>query len=392
MELFQELVFTISFSLIVSLLIAKLFSMSSSCDDGTSTLSKSVEEKIEREWVVCDSEKEEKSGYFEDAVRVSEDVLFGYAEAEFLTEYVIDDPKSVGGVGESYVFDESPQRTESKEDAAYSVKSDEGNVVDPVLASDMGSSIQEACVKSIEAQQESSSSVDENYMFDESPQRAKSKQLSVYKSGEGNVVDPDTRSSKEEDTVKSIEEQQESSSPADVRYVFDETPQRTKSKDDAVYSVKSVFASDISSSTQEDCIKTIEEHHESSAIDVGEVKLEEREGVFDDDWQGIETTELERRFGAAVAFLGSKTDRLNLIDNEVKMQFYGLHRVAIEGPCFESQPMALKVSARANWNAWKRLKNLGREDAMEQYIALLSQHIPDWMGTHVCVRKSKIRY
>lgn len=349
MELFQELVFTISFSLIVSLLIAKLFSMSSSCDDGTSTLSKSVEEKIEREWVVCDSEKEEKSGYFEDAVRVSEDVLFGYAEAEFLTEYVIDDPKSVGGVGESYVFDESPQRTESKEDAAYSVKSDEGNVVDPVLASDMGSSIQEACVKSIEAQQESSSSVDENYMFDESPQRAKSKQLSVYKSGEGNVVDPDTRSSKEEDTVKSIEEQQESSSPADVRYVFDETPQRTKSKDDAVYSVKSVFASDISSSTQEDCIKTIEEHHESSAIDVGEVKLEEREGVFDDDWQGIETTELERRFGAAVAFLGSKTDRLNLIDNEVKMQFYGLHRVAIEGPCFESQPMALKVSARANW-------------------------------------------
>lgn len=399
MELFQELVFTISFSLIVSLLIAKLFSMTSSSDDGNSTLSKSVEEKIEREWVVCDSEKEEKSGYFEDAVKVSEDVVFGYAEAEFLTEYVIDDAKSVGGVGESYVFDKSPERTEFKGDAAYSVESDEGNVVDPVLASDLGSSIQEDCVKSTEAKQESYGSVDESYVFDESPQKTASKNDAVYsvKIDESNVVDPvlasDMGSSIVEDCVNPIEAQQESSSSPGDCYVFDESPQRTKSKDDAVYLVKSdednalepVFASVISSSTQEDRTKSIEAHHKSSAIDVGEVKLEEREGAFDDDWQGIETTDLEKRFGAAVAFLGSKTcaDRVNLIDNEVKMEFYGLHRVAIEGPCFESQPMALKLSARANWNAWKRVENIGREDAMEQYIALLSQHIPDWMGTNV---------
>ncbi|KAI3503030.1 hypothetical protein L1887_31465 [Cichorium endivia] len=306
--------------------------MTSSCDDGNSTLSKSVEEKIEREWVVCDSEKEEKSGYFEDAVKVSEDVVLGNSGAEFVSGYVIeDDPKSVGGVGGCYVFDETPERTEFKDEAVYVVKSDEGNVADPVLASDVGSSIQENCVKSIEAQQESYNSLDESYLFDESPQRTESKNDAVdpLKTDAGNAVDP-------------------------------------------------VLASRTGSSIQEDCMNV---QHESSAIDV---KLEEREAILD-DWQGIETTELEKKFGAAVAFLGSKpsSDRVNLIDNEVKMQFYGLHRVAIEGPCFESQPMALKVSARANWNAWKRLENLGREEAMERYIALLSQHVPDWMGNHV---------
>lgn len=38
-------------------------------------------------------------------------------------------------------------------------------------------------------------------------------------------------------------------------------------------------------------------------------------------------------------------------------------------------------------NSWKRLENLGRENAMEQYIALLSQHVPDWMESHASVRK-----
>ncbi|KAK1439030.1 hypothetical protein QVD17_04845 [Tagetes erecta] len=261
MELFQEFVFTISFSLIVSLLIVKLIAVSSSCDDGNSSVSIRVEEKIEKEWVVCDNENEGNGLCFEDPVKVSDEVGFGCGDGELGGGFVIGSTESGGGVGACYVFDESPERNELK---------DEGGV-------DLG------------------------------------------KSDQGNV--------------------------------------------------------------QEDCVKSIEVEHHSSAIDVGEVKLDE---VFDDDWQGIETTELEKCFGSAVAFMDSKSsaDRVNLIDNEVKIQLYGLHRVAIEGSCFEPQPMALKLSARANWNSWKRLENLGREDAMEQYIALLSQHVPDWMGRH----------
>ncbi|KAI3743109.1 hypothetical protein L1987_60812 [Smallanthus sonchifolius] len=196
----------------------------SSCDDGNSRISIRVEEKIEKEWVVCDSEKDE------DPVKVSEEVDFGYVDGELEGEGVIKDPESVSGVDACQVFDEMPERTELNDDGVDLVKSDEGNVLD------------------------------------------------------------------------------------------------------------------------------------------------EEDSVFDDDWQGILTTESEKSFGAAVAFVDSKgsADRVNLIVNEVKVQFYGLHRVAIEGSCFEPQPMALKVS--------KKLIN-----AREQYIALLSQHVPDWMGRHASV-------
>nr|XP_043606768.1 acyl-CoA-binding domain-containing protein 3 [Erigeron canadensis] len=258
MELFQELIFTISISLIVSLLIAKLFSIASSLD---------VEEKkIDKEWIVV-SEKDEKFNkddcfIVEDQVSVSKDDVFGYEEAELGAGVVINDPKSVGGDDACKVFDEMPERMENDEFDVGLVENDE---------SDLGCVIQEDCDQGFEVEKE--------------------------------IV---------------------------------------------------------------------------GGNDVGEVKVEQ---VFDDDdWQGIETTELEKRFGAAMAFMGSKSS--DLIDNEVKVELYGLHRVAIEGSCYEPQPMALKVSARANWNSWKRLENLGREEAMEQYIALLSQHVPDWMGSH----------
>ncbi|KAK9269949.1 hypothetical protein L1049_025522 [Liquidambar formosana] len=110
---------------------------------------------------------------------------------------------------------------------------------------------------------------------------------------------------------------------------------------------------------------------------------EEREGlgVDEDDWEGIERSELEQEFAAAAAYVGSegKDGRLSSIGSDVQMQFYGLQKVAMEGPCREPQPIALKMSARANWNAWQRLGNMSPEMAMEQYIALLSDKVPGWM-------------
>ncbi|KAI3815366.1 hypothetical protein L1987_15032 [Smallanthus sonchifolius] len=176
----------------------------SSCDDGNSRNSIRVEEKIEKEWVVCDSEKDE------DPMKVSEEVDFGYVDGELESEGVIRDSERVGVVG--------------------------------------------------------------------------------------------------------------------ARQVFDEMPERTKLNDDGV-----------------DLVKSDEVEHESFAIDDGEMKLDEEDEVVDDDWQGIETTEFEKSFEAAVAFVDSKgsADRVNLIGIEVK--------VAIEGSCFEPQPMAINVSTSANW-------------------------------------------
>ncbi|KAJ0490189.1 putative acyl-CoA-binding protein, ACBP [Helianthus annuus] len=297
MELFQELVFTISFSLIVSLLIAKLFAVASSSDYGNSTVSIRVEEKIETDWVFCGSEKDEKVV-----------CCCGLLGEDCVKSVEVWDESSVRVGGECYVFDEMPERSEAGDAGVGLVESDEGNAVES-----SGLLIQKDCVKFDGVEHGSSVSV----------------------SGDS--------------------------------YVFDEMPERTEDKDASVDLMES--DEDNGSLVQEVFVKSVE------------VKVDE---VFDDDWQGIETTELEKTFGAAVAFMDSKSsaDRVNLMDNEVKVELYGLHKVAIEGSCFEPQPMALKVSARANWNSWKRLENLGREDAMEQYITLLSQHVPDWIGRH----------
>ncbi|KAL3525619.1 hypothetical protein ACH5RR_013991 [Cinchona calisaya] len=104
---------------------------------------------------------------------------------------------------------------------------------------------------------------------------------------------------------------------------------------------------------------------------------ESAEGGLFDDWEGIERTDLEKRFDAAVAFVGSKTNA-HYIDGNLRMQFYALQRVANEGPCRGPQPMVFKVSARAKWNAWQKLGNMSTNMAMEQYVALLSESIPGW--------------
>ncbi|WOK98228.1 acyl-CoA-binding domain-containing protein 3-like isoform X3 [Canna indica] len=101
----------------------------------------------------------------------------------------------------------------------------------------------------------------------------------------------------------------------------------------------------------------------------------------EDEWEGIERSEVEKLFAVAIKFVGSKKggDAMLKLSNEVQMQLYGLHKVATEGPCHEPQPMALKVSARSKWHAWQRLGNMNPEAAMEQYINLLTERIPEWM-------------
>ncbi|WRX30793.1 Acyl-CoA-binding protein [Theobroma cacao] len=107
-----------------------------------------------------------------------------------------------------------------------------------------------------------------------------------------------------------------------------------------------------------------------------EVKLDDDDD--DDDWEGIERSELEKVFGAAAKFVGRQGD-LAGVGNDDQMELYGLHKIATEGPCRESQPMAFMVSARSKWNAWQRLGNMNPEAAMEQYVALLSDRVPGWM-------------
>ncbi|KAJ9567567.1 hypothetical protein OSB04_003533 [Centaurea solstitialis] len=83
-------------------------------------------------------------------------------------------------------------------------------------------------------------------------------------------------------------------------------------------------------------------------------ELKEKEGLISDedddsdDWEGVERSDLEKVFAMAAEF-GKVDDNLGDLESDVQMQLYGLHKVATEGPCYEAQPMALKVSARAKW-------------------------------------------
>uniref|UniRef100_A0A1J3J0G3 Acyl-CoA-binding domain-containing protein 3 n=1 Tax=Noccaea caerulescens TaxID=107243 RepID=A0A1J3J0G3_NOCCA len=127
---------------------------------------------------------------------------------------------------------------------------------------------------------------------------------------------------------------------------------------------------------------TVEESENKMELNTEEENEEKEELSIeeDDDWEGIERSELEKAFAAAVNFL-EESGKAEEIGAEAKMELYGLHKIATEGSCREAQPMALMVSARAKWNAWQKLGNMSQEEAMEQYLALLSKEIPAFMNT-----------
>ncbi|XP_026377387.1 acyl-CoA-binding domain-containing protein 1-like isoform X2 [Papaver somniferum] len=102
----------------------------------------------------------------------------------------------------------------------------------------------------------------------------------------------------------------------------------------------------------------------------------------DDDWEGVESTELDEIFSAATAFVATAAaDRLSQkVSNDVQLQLYGLYKIATEGPCTSSQPSAIKLTARAKWNAWQKLGAMPPEDAMEKYITIVSEIYPAWIS------------
>lgn len=71
----------------------------------------------------------------------------------------------------------------------------------------------------------------------------------------------------------------------------------------------------------------------------------------DDDWEGVESTELDEAFSAATAFVAAAAaDRLSQkVSSDLQLQLYGLYKIATEGPCSVPQPSAFKMTARAKW-------------------------------------------
>ncbi|XP_048571751.1 acyl-CoA-binding domain-containing protein 5-like [Triticum urartu] len=110
---------------------------------------------------------------------------------------------------------------------------------------------------------------------------------------------------------------------------------------------------------------------------------EARASMEFEEWEGIERSEVEKRFGAAAAFAASDTGAaaLSKLNTDVQLQLQGLLKVAVDGPCYDAaQPLTLRPSSRAKWVSWQKLGNMHPEIAMEKYMNLLSEFIPGWMG------------
>lgn len=112
----------------------------------------------------------------------------------------------------------------------------------------------------------------------------------------------------------------------------------------------------------------------------GDLVLDDVAAITDDDWEGVESTELDNAFSAATAFVAvSSADKLpNKLPNEVQLQLYGLYKIATEGPCSVPAPPAFKRTARAKWNAWQKLGAMPPEDAMQKYIDIVTELFPSW--------------
>ncbi|XP_044982220.1 acyl-CoA-binding domain-containing protein 5-like isoform X1 [Hordeum vulgare subsp. vulgare] len=110
---------------------------------------------------------------------------------------------------------------------------------------------------------------------------------------------------------------------------------------------------------------------------------EARASMEFEEWEGIERSEVEKRFGAAAAFAASDTGTaaLSKLNSDVQLQLQGLLKVAVDGPCYDAaQPLTLRPSSRAKWVSWQKLGNMHPEIAMEKYMNLLSEFVPGWMG------------
>ncbi|XP_047331510.1 acyl-CoA-binding domain-containing protein 3-like [Impatiens glandulifera] len=105
----------------------------------------------------------------------------------------------------------------------------------------------------------------------------------------------------------------------------------------------------------------------------------------EEDWEGVERSDLEKRFGDAMMFVGSMNNASNIanLDNDDKLQLYALGMIVLEGPYILPQPISLKISSRAKWNALRKLRHMNREMAMDRYISLLSKNFPDWSSRKI---------
>ncbi|MGV3728240.1 acyl-CoA-binding protein [Hydrogenophaga sp.] len=79
--------------------------------------------------------------------------------------------------------------------------------------------------------------------------------------------------------------------------------------------------------------------------------------------------DLKSQFEAAVAQSKNLSERP---DNATLLKIYGLYKQATSGDNAEKKPGFGDMVGRAKWDAWNGLKGTSNDDAMQQYIDLIT--------------------
>jgi len=84
----------------------------------------------------------------------------------------------------------------------------------------------------------------------------------------------------------------------------------------------------------------------------------------------METTALEAKFEASVADSKTLKERP---DNDVLLKLYSLYKQSVAGDAPEKGDYGMfDFAGKAKHEAWKQLKGMSREDAMQQYVDLVT--------------------
>ena len=75
--------------------------------------------------------------------------------------------------------------------------------------------------------------------------------------------------------------------------------------------------------------------------------------------------DISKRFQAA---MNKVTKLVEEPENEQKLQLYALYKQSTVGKCDSKQPGMFDVIAKFKWEAWSKLGNLSKEDAMKKYV------------------------
>lgn len=110
------------------------------------------------------------------------------------------------------------------------------------------------------------------------------------------------------------------------------------------------------------------------------------ESQFNEILSDLGTDESETTFNKACDYL---QHLVNQLEASTLLEFYGLYKQATVGPCNTSKPGIFSMNARAKWNAWNDLGSMGKESAIQKYIAKLNEIEPDWNQHDASKKKAK---